>query len=251
MRYQFVDCRYDLVEPARARAGYEAGHLPGASFLDLDTELSDLSDAPARGRHPLPTAATFAAAAGRAGIGGGVFVVAYDTGMTGGAARLWWLLRHFGHDDVAVLDGGLGIWRGPLERGVADIAPETFRPETRSGDTITADELRARLGDERLAIVDVRSAERFAGAPSADPMANVDPVAGHIPGAFNVPFAGDRTLDPEVLEADEIVVYCGSGVTACVGLLDLHTAGRTDARLYPGSCSEWSRRGLPAATGAG
>jgi thiosulfate/3-mercaptopyruvate sulfurtransferase len=171
--------------------------------------------------------------------------------MTGGAARLWWLLRHFGHDDVAVLDGGLGVWRGPLERGTAEVAAEAFEPGTRSGDTITADELHARIGDERLAIVDVRSAERFAGGPSTDPMANLDPVAGHIPGAFNVPFAGDRTFDRAVLEADEIVVYCGSGVTACVGLLDLHAAGRTDARLYPGSWSEWSRRGLPAATDEG
>jgi thiosulfate/3-mercaptopyruvate sulfurtransferase len=249
MRYQFVDCRFDLAEPARARVGYRAGHIPGASFLDLDGDLSDMRDAPARGRHPLPTAEAFAVAAGRAGIGDGVFVVAYDTGMPGGAARLWWLLRHYGHDDVAVIEGGLGAWRGPLETGDIDAAVATFTPRERTGDAMTADEIHARLGDPRLAIVDARSPERFAGEPSDDPMANLDPAAGHVPGAVNVPFTGDRVFGPDVLAADEIVVYCGSGVTACVDLLALHAAGRTDARLYPGSWSEWSRRGLPVATG--
>jgi thiosulfate/3-mercaptopyruvate sulfurtransferase len=249
VRYQFVDCRFDLAEPARAREGYRAGHVPGASFLDLDDDLSDMRDAPARGRHPLPTAEAFAAAAGRAGIGTGVFVVAYDDAMTGGAARLWWLLRHFGHDDVAVVDGGLTAWRGPLEAGDADVPPATFEVRERAGDAMTADEIHARLGDARLAIVDARSAARYAGDPSDEAIANLDPIGGHIPGAVNVPFAGDRRFDPAVLEADEIVVYCGSGVTACVDLLALHAAGRTDARLYPGSWSEWSRRGLPVATG--
>lgn len=251
MRYQFVDCRFDLAEPARARVGYRAGHIPGASFLDLDDDLSDLRDAPARGRHPLPTAEAFAAAAARAGIGAGVLVAAYDDAMTGGAARLWWLLRHFGHDDVAVLEGGPSAWHGPLEVGDPAVIPATFQPRERSGDAMTADEIHARLGDPRLAIVDARAPARYAGEPSADPMANLDPVAGHIPGAVNVPFAGDRGFDPAVLDADEIVVYCGSGVTACVDLMALHAAGRTDARLYAGSWSEWSRRGLPVATGNG
>ncbi len=251
MRYQFVDCRFDLAEPARARTGYLAGHVPGASFLDLDDDLSDMRDAPARGRHPLPTTEAFAAAAGRAGIGDGVFVVAYDTGMPGGAARLWWLLRHFGHDAVAVIEGGLDAWHGPLETG--EVATETvvFHARERSGDAMTAEEIVARLGDPRLAIVDARAPARFAGQPSDDPLANLDPAAGHLPGAVNVPFTGDRVFGPEVLEADEIVVYCGSGVTACVDLLALHAAGRTDARLYPGSWSEWSRRSLPIATGEG
>ena len=247
MRYQFVDCRFDLAEPARARAGYEAGHIPGASFLDLDGDLSDMREAPARGRHPLPTTEAFAAAAGRAGIGPGVFVVAYDTGMPGGAARLWWLLRHYGHEDVGVIEG----WHGPVETGVVEPPPLTFEPRERTGDAMTADEIHARLGDPRLAIVDARGAARFAGEPSDDPLANLDPAAGHIPGAVNVPFTGDRVFGPEVLEADEIVVYCGSGVTACVDLLALHAAGRPDARLYAGSWSEWSRRGLPIETGDG
>ncbi len=249
MDYQFVDCRFDLAAPARAIEGFQSGHIPGASFLDLDTDLSDLRDAPASGRHPLPTAEAFAAAAGRAGIGSGVFVVAYDDAMTGGAARLWWLLRHFGHDDVAVLEGGLSAWRGRLAGGDTVVEPVVFEPRERTDDTMTADEIHARLGDPGLAIVDARAPERFAGDPSDDPGANLDPVRGHIPGAVNVPFAGDRSFDEALLEAVDIVVYCGSGVTACVDVLALHAAGRPDARLYPGSWSEWSRRGLPAATG--
>jgi thiosulfate/3-mercaptopyruvate sulfurtransferase len=247
--YQFVDCRFDLAAPSRAIEGFQAGHIPGASFLDLDTDLSDMRDAPARGRHPLPTAETFAAAAGRAGIGRGVFVVAYDDAMTGGAARLWWLLRHFGHDDVAVLEGGLSAWRGRLEGGDTVVEPVEFELHERTDDTMTADEIHARLGDPGLAIVDARAPERFAGDPSGDPGANLDPVRGHIPGAVNVPFAGDRNFDEALLRAVDIVVYCGSGVTACVDVLALHAAGRPDARLYPGSWSEWSRRGLPTATG--
>ncbi len=249
MRYQFVDCRFDLADPARAVGGFQSGHIPGASFLDLDADLSDLREAPARGRHPLPTADAFADAAGRAGIGNGVFVVAYDDAMTGGAARLWWLLRHFGHSDVAVIEGGLSAWQGPLAGGDTRVEPVVFEPRERTDDSMTADEIHARLGDPGLAIVDARAPARFAGEASDDPLANLDPVGGHIPGAVNVPFAGDRRFDATVLDAAEIVVYCGSGVTACVDVLALHAAGRPDARLYVGSWSEWSRRGLPVATG--
>jgi thiosulfate/3-mercaptopyruvate sulfurtransferase len=251
VRYRFIDCRYDLMEPPNGRAAYRAGHIPGAAFADLDGDLSDLTHAPAAGRHPLPTAAGFAASAGRLGIDADTFAVAYDDGVNGGAARLWWLLRHFGHDAVAVLAGGIDAWIGPLETGDAEVEPAAFTPRERDDDTITADELHARLGDRRLAIVDARGAERFAGAPSDDPRAKLDPVAGHIPGAVNMPYADDATPSPELLAADEIVVYCGSGVTACVPLLAIYAAGRTDVRLYPGSWSEWSRRGLPAETGPG
>jgi thiosulfate/3-mercaptopyruvate sulfurtransferase len=120
VRYQFVDCRWELADPARGRALYGEGHIPGASFLDVDDDLSDRSISGA-GRHPLPSAERFAAAAGRAGIGAGVFVVAY--GSMGGAERLWWLLRHFGHDDCAVLEGGIGAWRGPLSTGDEAVEP--------------------------------------------------------------------------------------------------------------------------------
>lgn len=118
-------------------------HIPGASFLDLETDLSDLS-IEGQGRHPLPWAERFAEAAGRAGIGEGVFVIAYGT--MGGAERLWWLLRHFGHDDCAVID--LSAWRGPLRAGAEAIAPVVFSPRERDDDVVTADDLAARVGSE-------------------------------------------------------------------------------------------------------
>jgi thiosulfate/3-mercaptopyruvate sulfurtransferase len=243
-RYQFVDCRFDLERPELGRERYLAGHIPGASFLDLRDDLSDMSAAPAAGRHPLPAPEAFAASASRAGIGEDVLVVAYDDGMSGGAARLWWLLRHFGHERVAVLDGGLGAWAGPLRAGPEEIEPARFEVRPRAGDTIGADELAARLGEPELAIVDARSPERFRG--DVEPF---DPVAGHVPGARNWPHGRSRDVPAELLEAPEIVVYCGSGVTACVDLLALARAGRPEAKLFPGSWSEWSRRGLPVERG--
>src|ERR671936_784893 len=157
MRYQFVDCRYELGKPERGRELYLEAHIPGAAFLDLDTELSGNEGG---GRHPLPAADDFAHAAGRAGIGPGVFVIAYDQGRTGGAARLWWLLRHFGHDDCAVLDSGIGAWLRPLRPGDEEIEAARFEPRLREGDTIDADELLARRGDERLLLVDARVPKR-------------------------------------------------------------------------------------------
>ena len=158
--------------------------------------------------------------------------------MTGGAARLWWLLRHLGHDDAAVLAGGTGAWKGPLRSGDEPVEPAVFTPRPRAGDTIEAAELAARLGDGRLTVVDARDTGRFAGE------IGIDPVGGRIPGAINRPYAEGGS--PEgLLDAEEIVVYCGSGVTACVNLLELAQAGRPDARLYPGSWSEWYRLGLP------
>lgn len=190
-----------------------------------------------RGRHPLPSADAFVSAASRAGIGEGIFVVAYEHGGNGGAARLWWLLRHFGHEDVAVLCDGFGSWLGPVRGGEEEIEPAEFVPRPRTGDTIEAEELEARLGEPGLTIVDARSPERYRG--EAEP---IDPVAGRIPGAVNWPYGTE--LPPGIAEAGEIVVYCGSGVTACVDLLALAQAGRPDAKLYPGSWSEWCSRGL-------
>jgi thiosulfate/3-mercaptopyruvate sulfurtransferase len=244
VRYQFVDCTYDLADPRRGSELYLASHVPGASFLSLDRDLSDLS-VPDAGRHPLPSAESFAAAASRAGIGDGVFVVAYEQGTGGGAERLWWLLRHFGHDDCAVLAGGLGAWRGPLRSGAEEPEPATFTPRVRGGHTIAADDLLGRLGERGLVVVDARVPERYRGE-----MEPIDPVAGHIPGAVNWPFTQAASVPPELLEAEELVVYCGSGVSACVDLLALARAGRADARLYPGSWSDWSSRPeTPAATG--
>ena len=247
MNVRFADCRYDLTEPARAHERYLEAHIPGAASVDLDTDLSDLSiPAEVAGRHPLPGAEQFATSMARAGIGDETLVVAYDEGMTGGAARLWWLLRHFGHEQVAVLDGGLQSWLGPLASGEEEIEPTVFTPRARTGDTAGTDELLERLGEPGLLLLDARPADRFRGEALGH-----DPVAGHIPGAANTPSTTGRLIElpPEALDADEVVAYCGSGVMATAVLLALHQAGRTDARLYPGSWSEWSRKGLPAEKG--
>ncbi|HEX9415931.1 MAG TPA: rhodanese-like domain-containing protein [Gaiellaceae bacterium] len=236
MRYQFVDCRWELANPERGRELYLEGHIPGASFLDVDRDLSGPPGE--RGRHPLPEQNAFVAAAGRAGIGTGVFVVAY--GSTGGAERLWWLLRHFGHDDCAVIE--LASWHGPLRSGEEEIEPADFEPRPRTNDTIEADELAAHLDDPDLLVLDARVPERFRGEPNP-----IDRVPGRIPGARNAPFTAP--LPNGVLDAKEIAVYCGSGVTACVDLLALAEAGRPDAKLYPGSWSEWEQLKLPVERG--
>jgi thiosulfate/3-mercaptopyruvate sulfurtransferase len=184
----------------------------------------------------LPDQTTFATAAGRAGIGEGVLVVAY--GNMGSAERLWWLLRHFGHDEVAVLAGGLEAWRGPLETGWPEIEPRTFTPRPRAEDTIEADELASRLDHPDVLILDARTEARFRGEPNP-----LDPQPGHVPGARSRPWSSTNPLPEDVLTAKEIVVYCGSGVTACIPLLALAGAGRTDAKLYPGGWSEWAARG--------
>ena len=236
MRYRFVDCRWELGDPARGRGLYLEGHIPGASFLDVDEDLSDLSVQGA-GRHPLPSAAKFATAAGRAGIADGVFVVAYGSG--GGPERLWWLLRHFGHEYCAVLVGGIEVWGGELSPGREEIEPVEFVPREREDDTIDADEIARRLADPSLALVDARVANRWRGEPN-----EIDDPPGRIPGASNAPW--NEPL-PE-LPLGELVAYCGSGVTACVTLHRAWLAGR-EGRLYPGSWSEWSQRGLPLECG--
>ncbi|HEX3055228.1 MAG TPA: rhodanese-like domain-containing protein [Gaiellaceae bacterium] len=232
MRYQFVDCRWELGAPDRGHRLYLAGHVPGASFLDVDADLSDLSVAEA-GRHPLPSAERFQVAASRAGIGPGVLVVAY--GSMGGAERLWWLLRHFGHDDCAVLLGGIDAWAGPLATGEEEVAPAVFVTQERAGDTIAADQLARRLADPGLVLVDARTAARWRGEPNP-----VDAKPGRIPGALNAPW---NEPQPELPDG-ELVAYCGSGVTACVVLHRAFLAGR-DGVLYPGSWSDWSQRPLP------
>jgi thiosulfate/3-mercaptopyruvate sulfurtransferase len=242
VRYQFVDCRWQLGHPERGRELYLEGHIPGASFLDVEGDLSAPPGGADGGRHPLPAAEDFVRAAGAAGIGPGVFVVCYDQGMTGGAARLWWLLRHFGHDAAGTI--AFRTWQGPLATAEELPAAAAFVPRPRDDDTATADELLARLGDERLVLVDARAPERWRG--EVEP---IDKVAGRIPGARNLPYERSSPVPDGLLEAEELVVYCGSGVTACVDLLSLSLAGRPDARLYPGSWSEWSSLGLPLERG--
>ena len=233
MRYQFVDCRWELGKPGAGRERYRAGHVPGASFLDVDEDLSDLS-IEGQGRHPLPSTERFAESAGRAGIGDDVYVVAYGTG---GAERLWWLLRHFGHDRCAVLDGGIEAWLGLLTAGHEEIQPATFVPRERGDDTIDGPDLARRL--DGLVVVDARVQSRWRGEPNP-----IDRVPGRIPGALNAPW---NEPVPELPEGD-LVAYCGSGVTATVVLHRLWLGGR-EGTLYPGSWSQWETLGLPVERG--
>jgi thiosulfate/3-mercaptopyruvate sulfurtransferase len=223
MEYRFVDCRWSLDDPDAGRRRYLEGHIPGAAFLDVERDLS--APAGERGRHPLPSAEQFEAAASRAGIGPETFVIAY--GSLGGAERLWWLLRHFGHGDCAVID--LDAWRGPLAGWLEDIEPGSFVVQERDDDTIGREELaRAR---ERRVVVDARLPARWRGEPNP-----VDRVPGRIPGALNAPWNAELPDLPD----GELVAYCGSGVSACVVLHRLSLAGR-DGLLYPGSWSEWEQ----------
>jgi thiosulfate/3-mercaptopyruvate sulfurtransferase len=253
-----VDCRWKLGIPGAGEPLWREGHIPRAAFLDLDR---DLAAAPGdRGRHPLPDAHDFEAAARRAGISNDTLVVAYDEAGEGGAARLWWLLRHFGHRDVTVLDGGLRAWRedgGELRAGEEEIEPGDFHARPATGDTASMEELAGTAGSSALAL-DARAAERYRG--EVEP---IDPVAGHIPGARSLPFAelapNGRFLAPEELRerfeaagvrsGDDPVAYCGSGVTSAILVLAAEVAGIGPVRLYPGSWSEWSGRGLPVERG--
>jgi thiosulfate/3-mercaptopyruvate sulfurtransferase len=238
---RLVDCRFKLDDPGAGVRGYREAHIKGAVFVDVHRDLTGTNGS---GRHPLPAPDAFAAAMSRAGIGPDTLVIAYDQGMVGGAARLWWLLRHFGHHHVAVLAGGLAGWRGPLVGGEQRVPARTFAAVAREGDTVDAAELAARLGDPRLLLIDARAAERFGSVGKPD--------AGHLPGAANVPAATALDAGDSLARSAgkrELIAYCGSGISACVVLLALSAAGREDARLYPGSWGDWSTRELPVEYG--
>jgi thiosulfate/3-mercaptopyruvate sulfurtransferase len=261
---RIADVRWYLAGK-RGADEYARGHVPGAVFLDLDRELA-APPASGPGRHPLPSAADFAAVLARIGVERDTVVVAYDDAGGAVASRLWWLLRWFGHGGGRVLDGGLGAWLDggrPLSTEVPiftrapllDLAPGAG---ARAVDKAEVDRLRQLPS---VALLDARAAERFEGR--SEP---VDARPGHIPGARSAPFA-DNLRGPGgpfrpaaelaqrygalgALEAPTVVCYCGSGVTACHDLLALAIAGREDALLYEGSWSDWARDpSLPAAVG--
>ncbi len=247
-----ADVRWYL-DGRSGRDAHAAGHVPGAVFVDLDAVLAGPAS-PEAGRHPLPEPQVFADGMAAAGIGDGAVVVAYDDAGGASAGRLVWLLRMLGVD-AALLDGGITLWSGELEEGPVTVAsaPFTARPWMPDGLATIDDAATAPL------VVDARAAERYRG--DTEP---VDPRAGHVPGAINLPFPenleGGRWKSPEdlrerfaehgITDAAGVVVYCGSGVTACHDLIALEYAGLGRARLYPGSWSQWSNTDRPAATGA-
>lgn len=249
-----VDCRFELLKPDWGRQDYQRAHVPGAVFADLNQDLS-VPISPTSGRHPLPQPEAFCQAMSRMGIDSSKQVVVMDTVAGAFAARLWWLLRTYGHTAVAVLEGGFSRWeyeKYPLETGDQHNPPSNFtgRPDTHA--YYTTRDVENILHDPAYCIIDARAAPRYRG--ETEP---IDPVAGHIPGAVNRFHVdnlshGGRFLDAADLRTqftdllhgvppENAVVYCGSGVTSCFHILAMEIAGLTGAKLYPGSWSEWIR----------
>jgi thiosulfate/3-mercaptopyruvate sulfurtransferase len=239
-----ADVRWYL-DDRDGRAAYDAGHIPGAVFVDLDADLA-AAGSPAAGRHPLPAPEDFAAAMERLGIGDDDTVIAYDDEGGVMAARLVWMLRATGHE-AALLDGGIGAYDGPLETARPEAEAKRFTPRPWPADRVASIDDAA---DPANVVLDARQRERYLGEPNA-----LDPRAGHIPGARSLPARENVDAEGRLLPVDDlrrrlaavgvdgaapIVSYCGSGVTACYNLLVAEHAGLPAGRLYPGSWSQWS-----------
>jgi thiosulfate/3-mercaptopyruvate sulfurtransferase len=254
-----VDCRFALSDPDLGRKQYETAHIPGAYYLDLNRDLSSPVGMHG-GRHPLPDDRVLGAKLAAMGISSDTLVIAYDDSRFGFAARLWWLLRYYGHDyspqerlrqRVALLDGGYTNWVKAGYPVTPDlpkvIAPGNFKPRLQSDWIVDIDRVRAIQNSPTHLLIDSREPDRYLG--NTEP---IDLVAGHIPSAVNYPWQGVSTPDGFALSMAEQqqrwaaiapdldpIVYCGSGVTACVNLLSLELAGITGGKLYPGSWSDW------------
>lgn len=251
------DCRWALGDADHGKNAYVEGHIPGAVFADLDTDLAG-SDGP--GRHPLPEPAVFDAFLGRHGVTPTSTVVAYDDLGGAIAARLWWMLTDQGHDAAFVLDGGIQAW---TDAGLHLSTTPAARSDERPAGVATSpwvgivDRVAVAERADGVLLVDSRASERYRG--DVEP---VDPTAGHIPGAVNLPngtAVADRFLDPAsqqlrwahigVDDSSDVIVHCGSGVTACRNILSAELAGLPRPLLYVGSWSDWSSSSMPIATG--
>jgi len=264
-QWVILDCRHDLMNPDFGRNAFAEGHIEGAQFANIDTDLSGPkvgADGIFRGRHPLPDRAALLETLRRWGINDDSQVVACDAHGGMYAARLWWLLRWLGHGAVAVLDGGLAAWSAagkPLVTSVNERPRGNLADKAALVRTVSVGELVENLDTKRLQVVDARANDRFRGENET-----IDPVGGHIPGARNRFFKDNLQADgrfkdaatlkqelaPTVGEPSAAVMQCGSGVTACHNLLALEVAGLPGAALYPGSWSEWCADSTrPIATG--
>ena len=251
--WAIVDCRYDLQNESWGHDQYRAAHIPGAVYVSLGADMAAPRTGK-NGRHPLPSVEALAALFGRLGISRDTQVIAYDQDNGMYASRLWWSLRYLGHDAVAVLDGGWGKWAREgrqTSSGEEHRAPTTFAAHPRPEMRLSVEDVGARLEDPSMLLVDARAPERFEGRNET-----IDRAAGHIPGAANHFFKTNLADDGTMLPTDrlreslggtlmgrrptEVVMYCGSGVTACQNLLAMEHAGLPGARLYVGSWSEWS-----------
>lgn len=244
-----VDCRFSLADPILGQQQYQASHIKGSYYLDLNQDLSS-SVGEHGGRHPLPNPADLAQKLSKIGVKPNTLVVAYDDSRLAFAARLWWLLRYLGHEQVAVLTGGFAGWQ-KAGYPVTDVIPEPrvggFVPQLQTQMVVDREQVKTRKDLPGVVLVDSRESDRFSG--EREP---IDKIAGHISGAVNYPWlevtdSSGYLLTPEeqsdrfskLQKAEEILVYCGSGVTACVNLLSLELAGIQGAKLYAGSWSDW------------
>ena len=246
------DCRFDLMDTGKGERLYREGHIPGAHFANLDTDLSGEKNG-RNGRHPLPSPAAFTAFLARHGVTDSSMIVAYDDVGGQFASRLWWLARWIGLTNVALLDGGIPKWTAEgrdLSKDLPQPVPAALRGSADPLMLWSADELLARLNDPQFALIDARTPERYRG--EVEP---IDPVAGHIPGALNRFYkenlnadltlrpAGDlarefAAMAPQVASGN-FVHQCGSGVTACMNIFAMEYAGLKGSKLYAGSWSEW------------
>jgi thiosulfate/3-mercaptopyruvate sulfurtransferase len=248
-----VDCRFSLGDVERGRRDYFQDHIPGAFYAHLDEDLSGKIIPGRTGRHPLPEEDASAKLFSRWGIDEKVQVVAYDDASGMVASRLWWMLRWLGHDAVAVLDGGWPAWVKsgyPTDTEPSQRSPRNFIPRQRDELAVDADFVNAVKKDPQYLVIDSRAPERYKG--EVEP---IDQVAGHIPGAVNLPHEDVAGTDGALLSSSELkdhfqstagqwppektIFYCGSGVSACHNILAYYHAGLGEARLYPGSWSEW------------
>jgi thiosulfate/3-mercaptopyruvate sulfurtransferase len=249
-----IDCRFDLVDYSLGFNEYRSNHISGAIYAHLNDDLSSEATTTS-GRHPLPDMAEFQEKLGSWGIDNKTQVVIYDQSSGGYAGRLWWMLRAMGHTAVAVLDGGFAKWTAeglPVEDGVATNPAKNFEGRFQADWVVSVEQIEQTLDSQNLLLIDSRDAGRYRG--DSEP---IDAAAGHIPGALNR-FFGNNLIDSGQLRtADElrseleslmgdkpiedVVFYCGSGVTACHNLLAMEHAGLSGAKLYVGSWSEWSR----------
>jgi thiosulfate/3-mercaptopyruvate sulfurtransferase len=244
-----ADCRFSLADPQLGKQQYLLHHIPTAYYLDLNQDLSSPVGKHG-GRHPLPDPFVLANNLSAMGVNEQTFVVAYDDSRFAFAARLWWLLRYLGHDRVAVLNGGFSAWCSagyPITKAVPTPQQATFVPQVQLNQVVDITAVKTRLDCPGVALVDSRESERYRG--EREP---IDRIAGHIPGAVNYPWqevsdaqgylqtdAEQRRRWEKLQQAQEILVYCGSGVTACVNLLSLEIAGIHTGKLYAGSWSDW------------
>ena len=248
---KIYDCRFSLFDKGKGHSAYFSGHIPGASYVHLENDLSG-PVTPRTGRHPIPKVDLFIERLGALGLKRENMVVIYDEGPSAQAARFWWLLRWVGHDSVAVLDGGFRAWEtvgGTITQGIEAYPPGAYTAQVGSFEPVEATDVAEALSTESGLVIDARENKRFVG--EEEPL---DRVAGHIPGSINRPFQNNLEdgifKNPEQLRGEfeelisgghprEVIHTCGSGVTACHNLLAMEHCGMSGSKLYVGSWSDW------------